>query len=168
MNKTVYLISLLILLLSFTKMQGQQKNKKYNFYGGFGLGISTDYTYFSIQPGIIYHWNNKIHSGMGVQYSYMKSNRTYDNIGYSYNIYGFNLISMYYPIKNMEFSIEFEDLYIRQKYSNLINSYWSPAIFGGMAYRYGNLVAGLKFNFLYDRKTSIYQDAFIPFVRIYF
>lgn len=166
MNKPVFLTFLF--LLFFTEMSGQQKEKKYSFYGGFGLGISTGYTYFSIQPGVIYHWNKKFNSGMGVQYSYMKSNKTYDGVSYSYNIYGFNLLSMYYPIKNMEFSVEFEDLYLKQNYRNLEHSYWTPALFGGMAYRYGNLVAGLKFNFLYDRKTSIYQDAFVPFVRIYF
>jgi hypothetical protein len=168
MNKAVSLIFLFILLFVFSEGFAQKKEKKYSFYGGFGLGISTGYTYFSIQPGVIYHWDDKISSGVGVQYSYMKSNKSYDNVGYSYNIYGFNALTMFYPIKNLEFSAEFEDLYIKQTYSEIKHSYWSPALFGGMAYRYGNIIIGLKFNFLYDRKTSIYQDAFVPFVRIYF
>jgi len=68
----------------------------------------------------------------------------------------------------MEISGEFEDLYIKQRYNDVQRNYWSPALFAGLAYRYGAVAFGFKFNFLYDNDKSIYQDALIPFVRIYF
>jgi hypothetical protein len=77
-------------------------------------------------------------------------------------------MALYNPYKELELSVEYEDLYVKQDYNGIKNNFWSPALFGGMGYRYGPVVAGFKFNFLFDRKKSIYQDAFIPFIRIYF
>jgi hypothetical protein len=167
MKKLFVLLYLAFLFFSFDII-AQTKEKKYNFYGGFGLGISNNYTYISLQPGIVYHWNTKFHSGVGVQYSYIRSHNSYDNVRHMSNIFGFNLLSMYYPANYIEFSVEFEDLFINQKYGDVNNNYWSPALFGGMAYRYGNVIAGLKYNFLFDEKTSIYKNAFAPFIRIHF
>jgi len=164
--RNIFIISML--LFSFSAFSQQKQKKKIGFYGGFGLSLSTGYTYVSVQPGLIYHLHPKFKLGSGVQYTYLKSNKSYYGVNYSYNIYGFNVMSLYNPIKEMEISFEFEDLYVNQKYNNINNKFWSPALFGGMGYRYGPVVAGFKYNFLYDPKKSIYQDAFIPFVRVYF
>ncbi len=172
MKKSVVLYLFYIIILSTgLNMQAQQKtekNKKISFYGGFGLSLSTDYTYLSLQPGVIYNWHPKFKLGAGVQYTYLKSNKSYYGVNYSYNIYGFNTMALYNPYKEMELSLEYENLYVKQKYNGVENNFWSPALFGGLGYHYGPVVAGFKFNFLYDPKTSIYQDAFIPFIRIYF
>jgi len=169
MKKLFYKLLLISVLLTAFNVQAQQtQKKKISFYGGFGLSLATGYTYVSLQPGIIYHAHPKFKLGGGVQYTYLKSNKSYYGVNYSYNIYGFNLMSMYYPVKDMEMSIEFEDLYVNQNYNDIKNQFWSPALFGGVGYRYGAVVAGFKFNFLFDSKKSIYQDSFIPFIRIYF
>jgi len=168
MIKKQLLPFLLITLLFSTNLQAQEKKtKKIGFYGGFGLSLGTGYTYISLQPGVIYNWEPKFKLGAGVQYTYLKSNKAYYGVNYSYNIYGFNTMAMYYPAKELEITAEYENLYVKQKYNGVENNFWSPALFGGLGYRYGPVVAGFKFNFLYDPKTSIYQDAFIPFIRIY-
>ena len=169
--KTLRLLFLpvLFLMLSLSPATAQQtKQKKISFYGGFGLSFGTGYTYVSLQPGIIYNLHPKFRLGAGVQYTYLKSNKSYYGVNYKYNILGFNTMALYNPYKELEFSVEYEDLYVKQNYNGIKNNFWSPALFGGMGYRYGPVVAGFKFNFLFDRKTSIYQDAFTPFIRIYF
>jgi len=169
MKNTFYTLLIFSFLVFSNALFGQQENnKKIGFYGGFGLSLSTGFTYISLQPGIIYHLHPKYRMGAGIQYTYLKSNKTYYGVNYSYNIFGFNVMNMYYPAKELEISVEFEDLYVNQKYNDVRHKFWSPSLFGGMGYRYGQVVAGFKFNFLFDREKSIYQDAFIPFIRVYF
>jgi len=165
--KKEYFILFLLFLLSYS-MKAQKSNKKISYYGGFGLAISTGYTYISLQPGAIYHLNEKFKLGAGLQYTYLKSNKSYYGVNYTYNIFGFNSMVLYIPVKSLETSLEYENLYVKQNYNNIQNNFWSPALFAGIAYRYGNVAAGFKYNFLFDSKKSIYKDAFIPFVRIYF
>ncbi len=166
--RLILLMSLYLGMFSTISAQVDKKDKKFSFYGGFGLSLSTGYTYISLQPGILYHVHPKMRLGAGVQYTYLKSNKSYYGVNYKYNIYGFNTLALYYPVKGLEISAEFEDLYVKQDYNDIENNFWSPALFGGVGYHYGPVVAGFKFNFLYDAEKSIYQDAFIPFVRIYF
>ena len=157
-----------ILLLLSLQSNAQKKSKKISYYGGFGLSLETGYTYFSVQPGLIYNLSEKFKLGAGVQYTYLKSNKSYYGVNYKYHIYGYNGMALYYPIKEMEVSLEYENLYVNQNYNNISKKFWSPALFGALGYHYGPVVAGFKYNFLYDPKKSIYQDAFTPFIRIYF
>jgi len=169
MKKQLYILFIFsVLTFSYVVNAQTAEKKKIGFYGGFGLSLSTGYTYISLQPGLIYHIHPKYKAGAGIQYTYLKSNKSYYGVNYSYNIYGFNVMNMYYPIKELEVLLEFEDLYVNQKYNEVTHKFWSPALFGGLGYRYGPVVAGFKFNFLFDQKKSIYQDAFIPFIRVYF
>ena len=155
------------MILSF-QVDAQKKSKKFGLYGGFGLSLGTGYTYISLQPGVIYHLSKKFKLGAGVQYTYLKSNKSYFGVNYKYNIYGYNGMVLYYPLKELEMSVEYENLYVEQNFNNVSNNFWSPALFGALGYHYGPVVAGFKYNFLYDPKKSVYQDAFIPFVRVYF
>lgn len=163
--KTLFISILFVLSL---QANAQKSSKKIGLYGGFGLNFGTGYTYISLQPGLIYHVSNKFKLGGGVQYTYLKSNKSYYGVNYKYHIYGFNTMVMYYPIKELEVSAEYENLYVKQNFNNVTNNFWSPALFGALGYHYGPVVAGFKYNFLYDPKKSVYQDAFTPFVRIYF
>jgi hypothetical protein len=167
-HKLLRLIIFTLLLWLPDNLLGQEKNKKISFYGGFGLSLATDNTYISLQPGALYNFSEKFKLGAGVQYTYLKSNKSYYGVNYKYNILGFNTMILTYPFKGMEISGEFEDLYVKQNFNGVENNFWSPALFGGLGYRYGPIVIGFKYNFLYKPDTSIYQDAFVPFVRIYF
>ena len=168
MNRVTIIVLIALLFSISWNADAQQKNKKLSYYGGFGLGISTDYFYVSLQPGLIYNVNKSFKLGSGLQYSYLKSNDNYSGVNYNYHVMGFNEMLLFYPVKQLELSGEFEDLYVMQSYNHIDEKYWSPALFGGLAYRYGNVVAGFKYNFLYKEGTSIYNNAFIPFIRIYF
>jgi hypothetical protein len=163
-------INLILVFILFTTgiAFGQKKHKKLQFYGGFSLGISTGYTYVSLQPGVLYNFNDYVKSGVGIQYSYIKSNKNYYGVNYSRNILGFNLLALGYPVKQMELLAEFEDVYVMNNYNTAKKNFWSPALFGGIGYKYEHLVFGFKFNFLHKNGESIYQDAFIPYVRFYF
>jgi len=163
-----YILGLFFILVNLSVNAQQKKPKKISFYGGFGLSFSTGYTYISLQPGLIYHLHPKFKLGAGVQYTYLKSNKSYYGVNYKSNILGFNTMVLYNPVNELEISAEYEDLYVKQNYNDIQKNFWSPALFGGLAYRYGPVAAGFKYNFLFNQKTSIYQDAFIPFVRIYF
>jgi len=168
--KAVFKILFLFILLgnTLTQVQAQDKKNKFSLYGGFGLGVSTDYFYVSLQPGVIYHLSQQFKLGSGLQYSYMKSNKNYYGVNYKYHILGFNAMALYYPIKQIELSGEYEDLYVMQSYNSVKDRYWSPALFAGIAYRYNNVAAGFKYNLLHEQGRSVYQDAFVPFIRIYF
>ena len=139
------LISLFFILLNFSTHAQETKPKKFSFYGGFGLSFSTGYTYISLQPGVIYHLHPKFKLGAGVQYTYLKSNKSYYGVNYKYNIFGFNTLVLYNPINELEVSAEYEDLYVKQNYNDIQKNFWSPALFGGLAYRYGPVAAGFKF-----------------------
>ncbi len=165
--KSKILLLNFLLFLSF-QIKAQKTSKKISYYGGFGLNFSTGYTYFSLQPGIIYNASPKFKLGAGVQYTYLKSNKSYYGVNYKYNIYGYNAMALYYPYKELEVAAEYENLYVKQNFNGVANNFWSPALFGSLGYHYGPVVAGFKYNFLYDPEKSVYQDAFIPFVRVYF
>ncbi len=168
MKKIIFYLVIGLILSCSTNVHAQQKDKKIGFYGGFGLNLGTGYTYLSLQPGILYHFRKNVKVGVGVQYTYLKSNKAYYGVNFRYHILGYNTLLLYNPVKYLETSIEYENLYIKKNYNNIITKFWSPALFGGLGYHFGPVVLGFKYNFLYKPATSIYQDAFVPFIRIYF
>ncbi len=165
--KILKFVFLGLFLLALQQVSAQEKSK-FHFYGGFGLGVSTDYFYVSLQPGVLYDVSHTYKMGLGGQYSYQKSNKSYYGVNYSYNIVGFNFLNLVYPYKHLEISGEFEDLYVMQNYNKIRANYWSPALFAGVGYRFGSVVAGFKYDFLHKDNHSVYQDAFVPYIRIYF
>ncbi len=166
--KTFYKIFLFLFIVSFTNnIQAQSRNKNIQFFGGFGLSINSEFFSFSVQPGILYHVSPKFKIGTAVQYSYAKSNRDYYAVRFSRNMYGGNALALYYPVSHLEISSEYEILHIDEIYNSVKNKYWSPALFGGVGYYSKNFAVGFKFDFLHSEK-SIYKEALIPYVRIYF
>ena len=71
----------------------------------------------------------------------------------------------------MQLSAEFEEHYVSRNYkmdvSNLSENYWYPALFLGLGYTTGPVTVGIKYDVLHDNR-SIYANAFMPFVSIYF
>jgi len=166
-NNYKYFI-LLLFFMALQTLSAQKKESKFHFYGGFGLNFSGNSFQLSVQPGVIYDATKIFKLGAGVQYAYGTNSGNIIGTNYSYHILGFNLLSLAYPIKEIEISGEFENLYIMQKYNGILNKYWSPALFAGVGYRFSNLAVGFKYNFLHKKHAGIYQDAFMPYIRIYF
>ncbi len=76
-------------------------------------------------------------------------------------------MALYYPVKEVETSLEYEALYINETYNSVDKTYWSPSLFAGVGYMSKNFAVGFKFNFLY-KEDGIYKEPLIPYVRIYF
>jgi len=168
MKNKKYILLIIILLLFQQGFSQEETEKKLHFYGGIGLSLSGNYFLLSLQPGLLYDVSNTFKAGAGVQYTYGKSSSGYIGEGYSFNVYGFNVMTLAYPIAQIELSGEYENLYVSYYYSDMTKKYWSPALFAGIGYREKNFSVGLRYNFLYQEGTSIYNDALIPYVRIYF
>lgn len=132
------------------------------FGGGLGLSFG-DVTTISVSPSAVYDFKNGFALGAGVNYAYIGAKNS------SANIYGASLISLYdVPTVNIQLSGEFEQSFINRKAGTLKDSYSTPALYFGVAYRG---LRGMSFGFRYDvlhSDKSIYSSAFSPIVRFYF
>lgn len=137
-------------------------------YGG-GLGLSFGDGFFSgtIAPSAIYEFNNQFALGVGLNGTYNSLKNTYKS-----TIVGGSIISLFNVIEELQFSAEFEELHVTRKYDSAFTiadeNYWYPALFLGMGYRNQNFTLGIRYDVLYDADKSIYADAWMPFMRVYF
>jgi len=140
--------------------------KKVRFGGGIGLNFSSGYTNISISPSGIYQFNEKIAGGIGLNGNYSSKKNDFDA-----TVFGGSLIGLFKPIKEIQFSVEFEqnNVNYKDKIFNLNTNYWSPALFLGAGYAIGNFGAiGMRYDVLYNNRKSVYGTAFIPFIRVFF
>lgn len=139
--------------------------KNVRFGGGMQLNITTSYTTIGVSPSAIYEFSDKFASGIGASYLYSK----FKPQDVYYNIYGVSALILYNPMKEIQFSTEFEQLNIHENSSGTKSDYWSPALYLGVAYSMNrNVAMGVRYDVLYDKNKSIYDRAFTPFIRIYF
>jgi long-subunit fatty acid transport protein len=139
--------------------------------GGFGLGISRDYTNVLVAPSAIYPLNDYFSTGVGLMGSFVKSK---NNIAESFSskILGGSLIGLVNPLENVQLSAELEQMHVQQQITSntmqLKDDFWNTALFLGIGFRSENLTIGLRYNVLFDEKDRIYADPYMPFVRLYF
>lgn len=136
-------------------------------YGG-GIGISTGSNFFSatIAPSAIYEFNDYVALGLGLNSTFNSSKNVYKS-----TILGGSLLSLFNPIPELQLSAEFEELHVSRNFNDaqfIDEDYWYPALFVGAGYRSNNITFGLRYDLLFDNDKSIYADAWIPFVRVYF
>jgi hypothetical protein len=144
--------------------------KKVQFGGGLGLNFGSGYTDVSISPSAIYNVNQTVAIGLSLQGGYISSKNYYE----SYT-YGGSLIGLINPIPEIQLSAELEQLRINTTYTYAINNaggrsdnFWNTALYLGAGYRTGNVTIGARYDVLHDDNKSIYSEAFMPFVRVYF
>ncbi|MGB5668137.1 MAG: alpha-ketoglutarate decarboxylase [Maribacter sp.] len=163
---------LFFILISFTIL-GQNQNAKSDFWnnvrfgGGIGLGFTNGGFNGSISPSAIYQVNEQFATGVSLNFNYAKFND--DKL----LAYGGSLLSLYNPVPFLQLSGEFEQLRINRTISyigldDVEDNYWSPALFLGIGYSNQNVTFGIRYDVLYDDNKSIYANAWMPFVRIYF
>ncbi len=137
------------------------------FGGGLGASFGNDYTDITIAPSAIYNFNEHFAFGTGLQYSNLKQKNYYSS-----NVYGGNLIGIYSPIEEIQFSLELAEVSVNNQYMDLggdyKRSFWNTGLFFGAGYQEGGVTIGARVNFLYDKKEDIYGSAFMPFVRVFF
>jgi long-subunit fatty acid transport protein len=141
--------------------------KKVQFGGGLNLNVGGGFTNIGVSPSAIYNVNNYFSVGTGLQLSYVSVKNSYSSV-----IYGGSIIALANPIKEIQLSVELEQLKVNRTFeaiSNSINdSFWSTGLYLGAGYRTNNITIGARYNVLYDKNKSVYSDAFMPFVRVYF
>ena len=163
---------MLIFSFSFSQ-QTNQKNKSdfwehVRFGGGIGLGFGDGYFSGTLAPSAIYQFDNQFALGVGLNASYFKR----DNL-FKSTVLGGSLIGLFSPIREIQLSSEFEQLHVNRDFdqnnvSNADTKYWYPALFLGAGYRQGNFTIGIRYDVLYDEDKSIYGNAWMPFVRVFF
>jgi len=170
--KSIFIVSF---LLFFNGVFAQeQKNvsapqkdfwKNVQFGGGVGLGFGTGYTDITISPSAIYNVNETVSIGTALQFGSISSKNKYTT-----TLYGGSLIGLVNPIPEIQLSVEIEEINASTNYigDNLSTSFWNTALYLGAGYRSGNVTIGGRYDVLYNANNSIYSDAFMPFVRVYF
>ena len=138
------------------------------FGGGFGLSIGSDYTDVMIAPGAIYNFNRYFAAGAGLQGSYVKARDFYTSY-----MYGGSLIGLANPIEAVQLSVELEQLRINNTYEladggQEKDNFWNTALYLGAGFRSGNVTLGVRYNVLFREDDHVYNQAFMPFVRMYF
>ena len=139
---------------------------KVRFGGSVGLGFTNGGFNGSISPMAIYQFDNRFAAGTSLNFTYAKFNDT------KLLAYGGSVLGLYNPIPQLQFSAEFEELRINSTFSTpsitIEDNYWLPALFLGLGYTARNVTFGLRYDVLYDNDRSIYGNALMPFVRVFF
>ena len=151
---------------------------KVQFGGGLGVAFGSGYTDVNVAPGAIYHFNEYIAGGVGLQGSYVYQRDWYRSL-----MYGGSLIVLGNPLPQIQLSAELQQLRVNLDYAEGFDytlpgyagysdarsrDFWNTALFVGAGYRMENVTVGMRYNILYRETDMVYSDAFMPFVRIYF
>lgn len=142
--------------------------KKVQFGGGFGLSIGSGFTNISVAPSAIYNFNDLFAAGIGLQGSYIKVSDL--DAKYNSYIYGGSLIGLITPLEEIQLSVELEQLRVNQEFPafRVKDNFWNTALYLGAGYFTGNVTVGIRYNVLFNRDDLVYNEAFMPFVRVYF
>ena len=152
-----------------TNERNQPKDfwKELQYGGSFGLNLGSGYTEISVSPSAIYPLNNYISVGTGLIGSYTRLKNQYTS-----TIYGVSAISLFNPIEKIQLSVELEQIKVNTEYLLIANpftkNYWNTGLYVGAGYCNGNVTLGARYNLLFDKDKSIYNDALMPFIRFYF
>ncbi len=136
------------------------------FGGSIGLGFTNNGFNGFLSPSAIYQFNDQFAAGTSLSFNYAK----FDDD--KFLAYGGSVLALYNPIPQIQLSSEFEQLRVNRTLSTnritLEDNYWLPALFIGIGYSTYTVTFGIRYDLLYDDDRSIYANAFLPFVRVYF
>lgn len=145
---------------------GSNFGDRVRYGGSIGLGFGSNFFSATLAPSAIYQVNPYFAAGVGLNFSYASEKDFYDSF-----IYGGSLLALFSPIRELQLSAEFEELRVSRNFDNPIfidDDYWYPALFLGAGFNTGPVTVGIRYDVLYDSDKSIYGNAWIPFVRVYF
>ncbi|MDV7186186.1 alpha-ketoglutarate decarboxylase [Lutibacter sp. TH_r2] len=168
-NNLILVLFLISSFISYAQSSSNYLNssKKVRFGGTFNMGFGSNYSTLSISPSAIYDFSQNFSAGASLTYVYVKNKST---IQKSTNILGGSLMTFYRPFSSFQLSLEYEQLHLKQNYSNATGvSQWQPALYFGAEYITGRVAMGLRYDILFDEnKNAIYSSALSPVFRIYF
>lgn len=175
LGKILKFLLIIIALGLSTNAVAQQQNptsnssfwKNVRFGGGLGLSIGSGYTNISLAPSAIYDFNKYFSAGVALQGNLTSSKNFYNSLNY-----GGSLITLFNPIEEVQLSVELEQLRVNNVYkyvgANYKDNFWNTGLFLGGGYRTGNVTIGARYNVLFNKNKNVYNEAFMPFVRVYF
>ncbi len=170
-NPGIVLCSIILFMVTtWGTAQNLVRNNQFwehvRYGGGLGLGFTNGGFNASISPSAIYQFNSQFATGISLSFNYAKFNDD------KFIAYGGSLLSLYSPLPFLQLSGELEQLRINRELATfsgtLKDNYWSPALFLGLGYSNQNVTFGIRYDVLYDENKSIYANAWMPFVRVYF
>ncbi|WP_046756443.1 hypothetical protein [Kordia jejudonensis] len=151
---------------SNTPTQGSNFWRNVRFGGGLGLSFGNNIFSATVAPSAIYDFNPQFAAGISLNYTYFK-----DDDFFKSTIVGGSFIGLYSPLREIQLSTEFEYMNVNRDFDDPIfedDNYWQPAVFFGVGYTTNNVTIGVRYNVLHDDDKSIYADALVPFVRVFF
>ena len=157
---------------SFSAEAQEQKSpsnfwQNVRFGGGIGLSFGDGFFSGTLAPSGIYQFDDRFAMGVGLNGTYNSQKNTYTS-----TIIGGSVLTLFNVIPEIQLSAEFEELNVNRSYDSSLpfadENYWYPALFLGAGFRTNNVTVGIRYDVLYDEDESIYADAWIPFIRVYF
>lgn len=165
-NKSTFLgFFVAIICINFASAQSDfPASQRVHFGGTLGLSIGSGFTNIVVAPSVIYDVNEYFSAGAGVQGSYVNWKNNFESY-----IYGASLIALVNPIEQIQLSAELEQLRVNTIYEdNFKDNFWNTALFVGAGYRTNNVTLGVRYNVLFKERNNVYNEAFMPFIRVYF
>jgi hypothetical protein len=163
---------ILFLIIGWASCFAQNPNAKSDFWnrvrfgGGIGFNFSNGGFNGSIAPSAIYQFNEVFAAGIGANVNFFQFNNQ------KFWAYGPNVILLANPIPQIQLSGEFEQLRVNSSIQTsggtIEDDFWSPAFFIGAGYTTNFATVGIRYNLLHNNENSIYLNAWVPFVRVYF
>jgi hypothetical protein len=145
--------------------------KHVRFGGGIGLNFGDGFFNGTLAPSALYEINNTVGVGLGLNGTY-SSIKNRDGEKFKASILGASIFSVFNPIDAVQLSLEFEELHVNRTIefegSEMKDRYWVPALFVGMGYRVNNFTFGMRYDLIYDDDKSVYSNAWMPFIRVFF
>ncbi len=162
----------LLFLMACSFCYSQNANNRSDFWkhvrfgGSLGFGLTNGGFNGSLAPSAIYQFNNQFALGTSLSVNYYKFDDS------KFLAYGGSILSLYNPIDFLQISAELEQLRVNRSLGTgslkVEDNYWSPALLLGLGYSNRNFTIGIRYDVLYDNQKSIYANAWLPFVRVYF
>lgn len=164
-KSTFFALFVVILNVSFATAQiSTTGSERVHFGGSLGLSIGSDFTNIVVAPSLIYDVNEYFSAGAGLQGSYVNWKNNFESY-----IYGASLIGLVNPLDEIQLSAELEQLRVNTTYEdNFKDNFWNTALFLGAGYRTNNVTIGVRYNVLFKESNNVYNEAFMPFFRVYF
>ena len=149
-----------------TKVQKNVFWESVRFGGSLGLNFRNNGFAGIIAPAAVYDFNEVFSTGIGLNAAYAKQDE------FKTSSLGGSIITLINPVRFIQLSAEFQELNIHRKYESIDltreERFWVPALWAGIGYNTGNVVAGIRYDLLYDSDRSFYSSALMPFVSVYF
>lgn len=166
------IVLIFLMLSSLQGLRGQSDTSENSFFnqvrfgGSIGLSFQNNFFNASLAPKAVYDFNRYTSAGVGLLGSYTNA-RNYTSFNY-----GGSVLGLFRPLRFMQLSAEYEQLHVSREWEleggNRTDAYWYPSLFLGAGYTTGPMTIGIRYDVLYDSGKSIYANAWMPFVSVYF